>query len=73
MKEIDDTTPPNNEREKPEWFEKWLIATQMDVIKHLQSQVDRLKKQVDRLKKRVANLESQRTPADANMDDPEWY
>lgn len=22
---------------------------------------------------RVANLETQRTPADANMDDPEWY
>jgi len=25
------------------------------------------------LERRVANLETQRTPADANMDDPEWY
>jgi len=35
--------------------------------------IEALKALVAALTLRVANLETQRTPADANMDDPEWY
>ncbi len=68
MKEIDDTPLHENESERPEWFEEWLITTQMAIIKHLQSQVNKLKTQ-------VADLEHSRRvgrhpPTD---QDPEWY
>ena len=65
MKEIDDTEFPKSGSERPEWFERWIIETQMIVIRNLQSQVNRLKTQ-------VANLEARKPPQDSNPD-PEWF
>jgi len=39
----------------------------------LKSAIEDLRRKVRFMTKRIANLETQRTPADANMDDPEWY
>ena len=59
MKEIDDTPPPENESEEPEWVALVEIINKVHIS-------------LLRLEKRVANLETQRTPQDEN-DDPEWF
>jgi len=68
MKEIDDTDPPKNESERPEWFERWIIETQMTLIRHLQGQVDKLKVEVADLhhRRRVSRQQ-------ATDQDPEWF
>jgi len=35
--------------------------------------IEELRQLIVALTLRVANLETQRTPADANLDDSEWY
>ena len=62
MEDFDTTTPEKTESER--------LA---DEISTLTATVLRLERQVARLEIQVGNLETQRTPADNNMDDPEWY
>jgi len=59
MKEIDDTPLPKSESEVS--LEVWFEV------------MDRLEARIEELESRISNLEVQRTPADNNMDDPEWY
>ncbi len=63
MKEIDDTPVTENETEED-------IRTILARIDAAFRERDEL---IDELMTRVANLEVQRTPADNNMDDPEWH
>ena len=45
----------------------------IDSLVDLLDQICDLEDKIVALDLRVANLETQRTPADANMDDPEWH
>lgn len=60
MKEFDDTEIDED-------------ATMIEVLEALTQTLKTYRVKIEALEKRIANLETQRTPADANMDDPEWY
>lgn len=49
------------------------LAEILQRLEHLEHLVANLEDQSDGDGQRLANLETQRTPADNNMDDPEWY
>jgi len=66
LKEVDDTPVTESRSEDLEERVRALIG----VVKHLQANTYAA---IERLQKQVANLEVQRTPADNNLDDPEWY
>lgn len=63
MKEIDDTPLPKSESE---------VNRELDILP-LERLTRQLVERLEALELRIANLETQRTPADNNMDDPEWY
>lgn len=48
-------------------------VTVNEVLEALTATMKTFRVKIEQLEKRIANLETQRTPADANMDDPEWY
>jgi hypothetical protein len=62
MEEFDTTTPEKTESESLE-----------DMKFMFYHRTGHLRKLIRELERRIANLETQRTPADANMDDAEWY
>ena len=70
MKEIDDTPLPESENELTDDAIKIAFIQINDRIRALEVLVEDL---VEELEKRISNLEVQRTPADNNLDDPEWY
>jgi ubiquinone biosynthesis protein UbiJ len=62
MEEYDSTTPPQTESER-----------QSAALAAIWEALDGLNERLETLEHRIANLEVQRTPADNNLDDPEWY
>ena len=64
MKEVDDTPVTESKTE---------IERLDDELNALTALVMSLRALVMQQGNQIANLETQRTPADNNMDDPEWY
>tara|TARA_R100001530_G_scaffold70460_1_gene49926 strand:+ start:138 stop:326 length:189 start_codon:yes stop_codon:yes gene_type:complete len=62
MKEVDDTPVGESETEVT-------MTDIMDAREWIAEAMER----IAALDKRIAHLEVKRTPADNNMDDPEWY
>lgn len=62
MEDFDRTEPEITESERQE-----------AALAAIWEALDGLNERLEALARQVANLETQRTPADANMDDPEWY
>jgi len=48
-------------------------TTVNEVLEAITATMKTFRAKIVALDLRVANLETQRTPADANMDDPEWH
>jgi len=61
------------DEDRTEEMKQWIMETQRLLIEHLTRRVQTLEKGVKACRKQITRLETQRTPADANMDDPEWY
>ena len=89
MEEFDTTTPEKTESERQADLIATLdglnerlealnprngaLAEILQRLGYLDHLVANLEDQSDGEGKRLANLETQRTPADNNLDDPEWY
>lgn len=69
MKEFDETPVPEYESEDFELMRLRLTHT----LSKFRARIRALEMDSKVLKIRLANLETQRTPDDNNMDDPEWY